>query len=484
MTQKVPITVAYGDGIGPEIMGATLAILQAAAAPVEPEVIEVGEQVYRQGHDTGMKPGTFEVLRKNRVLLKAPFNTPQGGGYKSLNVTIRKTLGLYANVRPCVSYHPFVDTLHPKMDVVIIRENEEDTYAGIEHQQTPQVAQCLKLITWPGCVNICRYAFDYAVRYKRRKVSCFTKDNIMKMTDGMFHRAFDLVAEDYPEIETEHLIIDIATARLAHTPERFDVVVTPNLYGDIISDVAAQLTGSVGLAGSANVGHECAMFEAIHGTAPDIAGEGIANPSGLLLGAVMMLVHLELPEVAETIHNAWLRTIEDGIHTGDVFDESVSKRRVNTEEFTQAVIERLGQLPETLPARDYEKEPPKKEYPAVTLDRQVKALVGVDVFLDWTGTSSDELAGKLGRLTGDGLKIDMVSNRGVRVWPDGSPETFCTDHWSCRFLADTQDGTISHHQVVSLLQRITNSQLEFIKLENLYSFDGVASYSQAKSSRE
>ena len=483
MTQKVPIAVAYGDGIGPEIMKATLAILDAAGAPIEPEVIEVGEKVYLQGHDTGMKPGTFDVLRKNKVLLKSPFNTPQGGGYKSLNVTIRKTLGLYANIRPCVSYHPFVDTLHPNMDVVIVRENEEDTYAGIEHQQTPQVAQCLKLITWPGCVNICRYAFEYAVLNKRKKVSCFTKDNIMKMTDGMFHRAFDLVRKDYPEIETEHLIIDIATARLADTPDRFDVVVTPNLYGDIISDVAAQITGSVGLAGSANVGNECAMFEAIHGTAPDIAGQGIANPSGLLLGAVMMLVHLEMPDVAETVHNAWLKTIEDGVHTGDIYDEASSKKRVNTEEFTAAVIERLGQKPETLPAKDYEKEPPRKEHPPVILESQAKSLVGVDVFLDWTGGNADELAGKLGRLTGDGLKIDMVSNRGVKVWPDGSPETFCTDHWGCRFLADTEDGTINHHQVVSLLQRITNAGLDFIKIENLCAFDGAASYSQAKSQK-
>jgi isocitrate dehydrogenase len=237
----------------------------------------------------------------------------------------------------------------------------------------------------------------------------------------------------------------------------------------------------VGLAGSANVGNECAMFEAIHGTAPDIAGQGIANPSGILLGAVMMLVHLEMPDTAETIHNAWLRTIEDGIHTGDIFEEGSSTKRVNTEEFTKAVIERLGKGPEKLPARDYEKKPPRKEHPPMTLERQEKTLVGVDVFLDWTDGNADELAGKLGRLTGDGLKIDMVTNRGVKVWPDGSPETFCTDHWGCRFLADTDDGTINHYQLVSLLQRITNSDLDFIKIENLYAFDGEASYSQAKS---
>ncbi len=480
MTQKVPITVAHGDGIGPEIMGATLRVLEAAGAPIAPEVIEIGERVYLAGNPTGMSPGTFDILRKNKVFLKAPINTPQGGGYKSLNVTVRKTLGLYANVRPCVSYAPFIETKHPKMNVVIVRENEEDTYAGIEHQQTPQVAQCLKLITWPGCVNICRYAFEYAVRNKRKKVSCFTKDNIMKMTDGMFHRAFDLVKLDYPDIETEHLIIDIATARLADTPERFDVVVTSNLYGDIISDVAAQITGSVGLAGSANVGNDCAMFEAIHGTAPDIAGQGIANPSGLILGAVQMLVHLNMPESAETIHNAWLKTLEEGIHTGDIFDDSVSKERVGTEAFTDAVIARLGQSPGTLPAISYEKESPMPQTKSTPEWKPTKHLEGVDVFLHWDQGTPTQLAEQLMKLGGDGLRIDQISNRGAKVWPNGSPETFCTDHWGCRFLADTEEGTISNYQVLSLLQRIANAGLDFIKIENLCAFDGKPSYSQAK----
>ena len=480
MSEKTPITVAHGDGIGPEIMQATLRILEAAGAAIAPEVIEIGEKVYLAGHPTGMKPGTFEVLRRNKVFLKAPVNTPQGGGYQSLNVTTRKALGLYANVRPCVSYAPFVETRHPEMDLVIVRENVEDTYAGIEHQQTPQVAQCLKLISWPGCMNICRYAFEYAVRHKRRKVSCFTKDNIMKMTDGMFHRAFDHVARDYPDIETEHLIIDIATARLADTPERFEVVVTSNLYGDIISDVAAQLTGSVGLAGSANIGDGFAMFEAIHGTAPDIAGKGIANPSGLLLGAVQMLVHIGEPETAERVHNAWLRTLEEGIHTGDIFDQGVSKQRVDTAGFTDAVIARLGQLPETLRPAEYERQPPPAAREEEAPWRPSKRIVGVDVFLQWEGASAEVLFEKLDRLTGDGLEIDHITNRGLKVWPEGSPDMFCTDHWGCRFLASTEDGAITHHQIVSLLQRITNAGLDFIKIENLTAFDGTKRYSGAR----
>ena len=225
--------------------------------------------MYEQGYSAGIAPEAFESLRRTKVFLKAPITTPQGGGIKSLNVTVRKTFGLYANVRPCIAYAPFVDTKHPGMDVVIIRENEEDLYAGIEHQQTDEVVQCLKLISRPGCERIARYAFEYARAHSRKKVTAFSKDNIMKMTDGMFHKIFDEVAAEYPEIESEHWIVDIGAAKLADTPEAFDVVVLQNLYGDILSDVAAQIAGSVGLAGSANIGAEVSMFEAIHGSAPD-----------------------------------------------------------------------------------------------------------------------------------------------------------------------------------------------------------------------
>src|SRR5262249_21358113 len=291
MANETPITIARGDGIGPEIMDATLTILKAAGARLAIEEIEIGEKVYLRGNTAGIEPSAWESLRRTRVFLKAPITTPQGGGFKSLNVTTRKTLGLYANVRPCVSYFPFVATKHPVMDLVIVRENEEDTYAGVEYRLTPNVYECLKLITRPGSEKIVRYAFEYAVRNSRRRVTCFTKDNIMKMTDGLFHKVFDEVAKEYPEIQNEHWIVDIGAAKLADSPEAFDVIVMPNLYGDILSDVAAQIAGSVGLAGSSNIGQNYAMFEAIHGSAPRRAGQNVANPSGLLLGAVMMLVH-------------------------------------------------------------------------------------------------------------------------------------------------------------------------------------------------
>src|SRR5579859_1324255 len=302
MAAKVPITVAHGDGIGPEIMDATLRIIEAAGAPLAIETIEIGEKVYLRGNTAGIEPSAWESLRRTKVFLKAPITTPQGGGFKSLNVTARKTLGLYANVRPCVSYHPFVETKHTNMNLVIVRENEEDLYAGIEYRQTQDVYECLKLISRPGSAKIVRYAFEYARANKRKKVTCFTKDNIMKITDGLFHKVFDEISKEYPEIENEHWIVDIGAAKMADTPEAFAVLVMPNLYGDVLSDVAAQITGSVGLAGSSNIGSQCAMFEAIHGSAPRRAGQNLANPSGLLLGAVMMLVHIDQPDVATKVH--------------------------------------------------------------------------------------------------------------------------------------------------------------------------------------
>jgi isocitrate dehydrogenase len=478
MSQKTPITVAHGDGIGPEIMAATLHVLEEAGASLAPEVIEIGEKVYLRGIAAGIEPSAWESLRRTRVFLKAPITTPQGGGYKSLNVTARKTLGLYANVRPCVAYHPFVETRHPGMDVVIVRENEEDLYAGIEHRQTEEVMQCLKLISRPGCEKIVRYAFDYARRNRRKKVTCFTKDNIMKLTDGLFHRVFDEIAKEFPDIENEHWIVDIGAAKLADTPESFDVVVMPNLYGDILSDVAAQIAGSVGLAGSANIGTGCAMFEAIHGSAPRRAGQNLANPSGLLLGAVLMLVHIDQLAVAERVHNAWLKTIEDGVHTYDIYTEGISAEKVGTKEFARAVAARLGKRPEKLKPASYQASPPTAPAGAAAPPRvpAVKDLVGVDVFLDWRGGKADEVGSRLKALAGEGIELALVSNRGVEVWPEGFPETFLTDHWRGRFVAKRPSATITHTQIVGLLGRIAGAGLDFIKTENLCTFDGQSGY--------
>lgn len=470
------ITIAKGDGIGPEIMDATLRIITAAGAEIEIEEIEVGEKVYLSGNTAGIAPSAWDSIRNTKVFLKAPITTPQGGGYKSLNVTTRKFLGLYANVRPCKSLHPFVRTKHPEMDVVIIRENEEDLYAGIEHQQTDEVVQCLKVISRPGCERIVRYAFEYAKQYGRKKVTCFTKDNIMKQTDGLFHQVFDEIAAEYPEIENEHWIIDIGAAKLADTPEAFDVIVMPNLYGDVLSDVAAQIAGSVGLAGSANIGETCAMFEAIHGSAPRRAGQNMANPSGLLQGAILMLNHIGQNQVAEKVQNAWLKTIEDGIHTYDIFKEGISKQKVGTKEFADAVIANLGKKPAQLPAVTYENgrsiDIPKYQRKAPAQ----KDLLGVDVFVQWPGTDPAELAEKVKVIAHEGVKLSMITNRGIKVWPDGFSETFCTDHWRCRFKTDN-DRVMNKEEIIALLTKATQNNIDTIKTENLYAFNGKPAFS-------
>lgn len=475
---KTPITVAKGDGIGPEIMDATLGILNAAGAQLDIEEIEIGKAVYERGAMTGIEASAWESLLRTKVFLKAPITTPQGGGFKSLNVTVRKTLGLYANVRPCVAYHPYVETNFPGMDIVIVRENEEDLYAGIEHRQTQDVVQSIKLISRPGSERIIRYAFEYARANGRKKVTCMAKDNIMKMADGMFHRIFDEIGKEYSDIEQDFYIIDIGAARIAARPDDFDVIVTENLYGDIVSDIAVEITGSVGLGGSCNIGDDFGMFEAVHGSAPDISGQGIANPSGLLLGSVLMLNHIGQNDIAAKVHNAWYKTIEDGIHTGDIYDEGFSKEKVGTSDFANAVIDRVGQVPEKFTPADYGsgdgggmKLPPVRERV-----EQEKKLVGADIFLHWEG-KPDDLAKQLNAIKLESPPLKLLSNRGVKVWPDGQPGTFCSDHWCCRYVGKEE---IKHADLVTLLQAIADAGLDFVKCENLYTFDGDLGWTKAQ----
>ncbi len=479
MANSTPITVAHGDGIGPEIMAATLHILKEAGARLAIEEIEIGEKVYLRGNSAGIDPSAWESLRRTKVFLKAPITTPQGGGFKSLNVTARKTLGLYANVRPCVSYAPFIKTKHPVMDLVIVRENEEDLYAGIEYRLTPNVFETLKLFSKAGCEKICRYAFEYARGYNRKKVTCFTKDNIMKMTDGLFHKVFDEVAKEYPEIENEHWIVDIGAAKMADTPESFDVIVMPNLYGDILSDVAAQIAGSVGLAGSANIGTGAAMFEAIHGSAPRRAGQNLANPSGLFLGSILMLVYIGQNDIAELAHNAWMKTIEDGVHTYDIFREGTSKQKVGTKEFAEAVVARLGQKPETLkPARYAATDAATKTSLGTDLVVKETILEGIDIHVEWPSKATNELAEKLQKLAPEGVELQLLSNRGVKIWPGGAPETIPVDKYRCRFLA--KGGSMTQEKMIEILSAVAKGGVVIVQSMALRKYDGVIGYSLAQ----
>jgi isocitrate dehydrogenase len=303
-----------------------------------------------------------------------------------------------------------------------------------------------------------------------------SKDNIMKQTDGLFHEVFNEIGKEYPEIEQDHWIIDIGSALIADRPEQFDVIVTLNLYGDIISDIAAQITGSVGLAGSANIGEECAMFEAIHGSAPMIAGQNIANPSGLIQGTIQMLAHIGQSKVGEKIQNAWLKTIEDGIHTADIYKEGVSKRKVSTQEFTDALIERLGQMPSTLKAVKFGESGALKLPKYQRKPARNKELLGVDLFVHWAGTDANAIGKIMEGVNMNNIELNMITNRGIKVYPDGFPETFCTDHWRCRF-KKAEGSSMNHADIIALLQKAADNNIDVVKTENLYAFDGKPAFS-------
>jgi isocitrate dehydrogenase len=370
--------------------------------------------------------------------------------------------------------------MHANMNLVIIRENEEDLYAGIEYRQTHDAFQSVKMITRSGSERIMRYAFEYAVANGRKKVTCMSKDNIMKLTDGAFHDAFNHVAKDYPQIEADHYIIDIGSARIASKPHIFDVIVTENLFGDIISDIAAEVSGSVGLAGSSNVGANYAMFEAIHGSAPDIAGKDIANPSGLLHGAIMMCVHLGLADEATKLHNAWLKTIEDGTHTVDIFND-MSKRKVGTKDFAQAVIDNLGAEPSTYRVVKYQEGKGSPASHAVLAEQKEKReLVGLDFFVQWIGNDINELGTKLQAISSDALSLQMISCKGLKVWPDIITEMDVTDRFRARYMPKSKGAIVTQADIAKLLAAAADKGIDFLKLETLYTFDGKPGFSASQ----
>ncbi|MFK7761010.1 MAG: NADP-dependent isocitrate dehydrogenase [Candidatus Midichloriaceae bacterium] len=469
------ITVAYGDGIGPEIMESVLKILSYAKTGLEIETIEIGEKIYKKGFSSGISEDVWEVIKRNKVLLKAPITTPLGKGYKSLNVTFRRTLELFANIRPSLSYYPYVGKFK-NMDVVIIRENEEDLYSGIEYRITQNSTMAMKLLSTSGCEKIIRYAFEYARINKRNKVTCVTKSNILKITDGCFQEIFLKIAPEYPNIKAEHMLVDIASAKLANNPENFDVVVTLNLYGDIISDIASEVSGSVGLAGSANIGKEYAMFEAVHGSAPDIAGKNIANPSGLLNSAIMMLKHLGKNNEAEMIYNAWLKTIEEGLHTADMFNPEKSKKKLSTSEFTQAVIDNFDKKPNLLVSK-FQSAANEKILIKETLSNNEKSeLIGADIFIKTQFTS--ELISKLQKLD-DVLKLHMVSSRGLLIWPKTLTNAE-VDFYRFRFLKTKKEHKISQSDILTLYRKIVELDLDILSIINLCSYDDIIGFSLAQ----
>ncbi len=455
------ISVAYGDGIGPEIVEATLKILNAAQVKLHYDIIEIGEKVYLSGISTGITEAAFKNILDNKVLLKGPMTTPLGGGYKSINVTLRKKLGLFANVRPVKSYEQYIACNAKDMDVVIIRENEEDLYSGIEYQTTANSYVALKLISEEGSRKIIRYAFDYAIANGRRTITCITKNNIMKLSDGCFARAFDEIAKDYPDINHNHMIVDIGSAKIASKPSQFDVVVTLNLYGDIISDIAAEAAGAVGIAGSANIGNEYAMFEAVHGSAPDIAGTGKANPSGILSAVVMMLRHLDMQDKAQQIENAWLNTIKSGIQTADL--HNIHGKAATTNQFTDAIIGNLKSAPQLLIGKIQKRE--------IKIEKVKKShkVVGCDLYMRSANCST------FSSLEFKTMELKFIGHKGL-VISKADKRDDELDMLQFRFIKEN----CSQQDIIEIQKEVISKGLEIVMINILSEYDGKSGFSKGQ----
>jgi isocitrate dehydrogenase len=466
----IPVTLIPGDGIGPEVVTSARRIVEATGAPIAWEERLAGAEVFKQGLPSGVPEDTIESISKTHVALKGPLETPVGFGEKSANVTLRKLFETYANARP-VREMPGVTTPYSGrgVDLVVVRENVEDLYAGIEYMQTPGVAQALKLISAKGSEKIARFAFAYARSEGRTKVACATKANIMKFAEGEMKRAFEKVAPDYPEMESWHVIVDNAAHQLVKRPEQFDVLVTTNMNGDILSDLTSALIGGLGFAPSANIGNEVAIFEAVHGSAPKYAGKDVINPTAMILSSVLMLRYLGLFEEAAAIEHAVFVTLESGVLTGDVvgYDEGTS-----TTEYTNAIIGNLGKRTERWTVRDTTPIELPKLDPAPDYVRPVnRAVVGLDVFVE-SPLSAAELGASLMELTQDTkLSLKMISSRGTKVFPPTGALTETGDHFRCRFIIKQNPGDLPDDDVHELLQRISTTH-KWMHIEKLQEFDG------------
>jgi isocitrate dehydrogenase len=475
---KRKITVLPGDGIGPEVVDSALAIIKATGVAVEFEKCEAGARVFQKGIATGIPRETIDSIERSKVVLKGPLETPIGYGNRSANVTLRALFETYGNIRP-VRELPGVQTAFTgrALDIVIVRENVEDLYAGIEYMQTPGVAESLKLISREGCEKIVRLAFAYAIAEGRKAVHCATKSNILKLTEGLLQHTFEEIAPQFPQIKTRHILIDNAAHQLAMRPEQFDVIVTTNMNGDILSDLTSGLTGGLGFAPSANIGNDVSIFEAVHGSAPDIAGKNKANPTALVLSAAMMLRHIGEGKAANDVEQAVLVTLESGIRTSDMMG---TEKPTGTTEFTRAVISNLGKTSKLSPPKKNARVdlPPTK--PGVNaVSAKGRQLTGLDVYVEST-LEPDQLASALEESTASApLKLEMITNRGAVVFPSSGRKVSLVDHYRCRFVLRDGVTRLDDEEILSLLSTVGRSH-RWMHVEKLQEFDGEAAYSKSQ----
>ncbi len=475
------VTLIPGDGIGPECIESAKQIVDASGVNIAWDVQHAGESVFMRGIPSGVPPETIDSIHRTRCVLKGPLGTPVGYGEKSANVTLRKLFETFANIRP-VRELPGVATPYSGrgIDLVVVRENVEDLYAGIEHMQTPGVAQCLKLISRKGCEKIVRLAFEFARSEGRKSIACATKSNIMKLTEGMLKRTFEEVAKEYPDIQAWHVIVDNCAHQLVKKPEQFDVIVTTNMNGDILSDLTSALVGGLGFAPSANLGNEVAIFEAVHGSAPKYAGKNVINPTAVIGSAIMMLRHLGEFDAAARIENALFATLEDGaVKTGDVVGYD-SGKACSTSTFTETIIKNFGRIPRTIATRSHKPlRIPRLSDNPVSVRPKSRRMVGADVFIE-TEQMPNVLGPALDSLTqGSPLKLKMISNRGTQVYPDKGTIIDCVDHYRCRFVLRDPNGEIDNTYLVSLLALVAQ-KYRWVHVETLQYFDDQPGYTKAQ----
>jgi isocitrate dehydrogenase len=475
---KRKITVLPGDGIGPEVVDSALAIVKATGAPVEFEICEAGAGAFQKGIVTGIPKETIESIERTRVVLKGPLETPIGHGNRSANVTLRTLFETYGNIRP-VRELPGVQTAFTgrNLDIVIVRENIEDLYAGIEYMQTPGVAEGLKLISREGCEKIVKLAFAFCIAEERKAVHCATKANIMKLTEGLLQRTFQEFAPQYPSITSKHILIDNCAHQLAMRPEQFDVIVTTNMNGDILSDLTSGLTGGLGFAPSANIGNDVSIFEAVHGSAPDIAGKNKANPTALVLSAAMMLRHIGEGKAANDVEQAVLVALESGIRTSDMIGV---QNPATTTEFTRVVIASLGKRSKVSPPRNYKKVELPPAVPGVNVvPAKSRRLIGLDVYIE-SDLDPAKLAAGLDLLAKPSpLKLQMITNRGAMVFPSSGRGVSLVDHFRCRFVLRDAAAVLADVEILALLGTI-GARHRWMHIEKLQEFDGEPAFSKSQ----
>ena len=449
------VAVADGDGIGSEVMDSALAVFKAAGVPIEFIKVDMGLSVWEAGESTGITEEAREIIESCGVLFKGPMATPKGKGVKSINVTARKTWNTFANKRifRTLKGVPLGRYQHPNVDITMVRENIEDTYGAIEHMQTHDVAQCRRLITRPGSEAVVRYAFEVARRKGARRITAGHKANIMKLTDGLFLKVFYEVAKEYPDLNADDRIVDAMAMEMVMDPTRFDVVVLPNLQGDILSDLCAGLVGGLAYAPSANVGDHISIFEAVHGTAPDIAGQNKANPTALLLSGCIMLRHLGLIPWADRIEAALQVALERAFRVPDL---GFPPLPFETARFTSYVIDALqaeGPI-EIVPVQPPLEVSSRSTQRMMTSPRQEEeTTVGVDLFIDSDITPA-EVASVVNAACADGMAVSMISNRGTQVWPTGSVFTDCVNHHRVRVESDSP---IPQASIYALAARVSET---------------------------